>query len=111
MNKKDLALMDDFIEVLVVSGAWQDILTTDPQICDADKVFLEHLDCLKERVSLQYALALEDLVTDYINTVSKAAILYGLHVADVIRTVSASPGELSQYILDRIAADREGLEE
>lgn len=110
MNKKDLALMDDVMDTLTTSSAWQQVLATDARLCAADEVIRKHLDWIRKSVSEQYAFDLEDCINTWGDALTDAAILYGLHVADVIRTVPAMPGELSQHILDRITAAREGVE-
>ncbi len=111
IDKKDLALMDDLMDTLTTSSAWQQILTTDAQICAAEEPLQKHLTWIKDNVSKQYALTLEYYINAWGVTLINAAILYGLHVADVIRTVPSMPGELSQHILDRLAAAHEEVEE
>lgn len=108
IDKKDLALMDDLMDTLMVSSTWQNVLRSNPQICAAEEELQKHLGRIEENIGKQYAFALEGLVSTLENEVIGAAMLYGLHVADVIRTVSANPGELSQYILDRMAGEEAG---
>ena len=109
MNKRDLVLMDDIMSCLDQTSEWINLQRTDSQITKADKDLERCLDRLRTD-DPEYAESLYSAMWDVVDAYADAAILYGLHVADVIRTVPAMPGALSQHILDRLAADREEVE-
>ena len=92
---RELATVNDIVEAVVTSEGWNDIQRNDPQISAAEKVFDTTIEgCANEGAVYDAALALVGAYVD-------AAILYGIHAANAIRSVSADPMALSRYIMER----------
>ena len=95
---RELATVNDIVEAVATSDGWNDIQQNDPQISAAEKVFDTTIEgCANEGAVYDAALALVGAYAD-------AAILYGIHVANAIRSVSADPMALSRYIMERRGA-------
>ena len=101
IDKVDLDLMDEIMDVVSESAGWCHIQKNDPRIQEAETEIQEHINWIKNYVSRKDALQLEDLICDSEAAVAYAAMLYGLHVADVLRTLSASSLKLSQQVFNR----------
>ena len=101
MSEKNISIMDDLMQVIIQTEEWETIQATDPAIRKADKEITTLLCEAKSHVPKALYLKLEDAVYNYSNAVSDAAILYGIHVADAIRDVSARPQDLSRHVLGR----------
>lgn len=102
MTKSELNIMDKLMQSVTETKEWYDIQQEDPQIKQAQDKFYDALDEAGATLPGDLRLKLEDAFFDGTTAYSDAAILYGIHVADVIRAVTASPVELSAYALQRI---------
>lgn len=92
---RELATVNDIVEAVVTSDGWNDIQQNDPQIKEAEQTFESTIEgCANEGAVYDAAM---ELVGAYVD----AAILYGIHVANTIRSVSADPTALSRYIMER----------
>lgn len=92
---RELAAVNDIVEAVVTSEGWHDILRNDPQIKAAEQAFGAAIEgCANDGAIYDAALSLAGANVD-------AAILYGIHVANAIRSVSADPMALSRYIMER----------
>lgn len=92
---RELATVNDIVEAVVTSEGWNDILRNDPQIKAAEQAFEAAIEgCANGGAVYDAALSLAGANMD-------AAILYGIHVANAIRSVSADPMALSRYIMER----------
>ena len=101
VNEKDLALMDKIMNVFAQKGEWQEIQMNDPRITAAYTRF----DAALERIEAEDLH--EELYDAYMAGVSAAGdagILFGIHVAEIIRDVAARPADLSRYVLKRMEA-------
>ena len=92
---RELATVNDIVEAVVTSKGWNDIQQNDPQINAAERAFEATIEGSANEGAV-YDAAME-LVGAYVD----AAILYGIHVANAIRSVSADPMALSRYIMER----------
>lgn len=102
VNEKNLALMDHIMNGITQAGEWDEIQTNDPMISNADARWHGAMEQAKGVLpkelydELLYAHVAEIAAT------GDAGILYGIHVADVIRDVASSPADLSRYVLKRM---------
>lgn len=106
-KKNDIAMMDEFLDMLTQSAEWTRINEKDPwiQSAYAEKgVMMEKASLLMEKKDY---LELESALVMYESAITNAAIMYGIHVADAIRTISASPELVSQMVVDRMNKWRE----
>ena len=95
---RELATVNDIVEAVVTSEGWDNIQQNDPQISAAEQAFEATIEgCADEGAVYDAAM---ELVGAYVD----AAILYGIHVANAIRSVSADPMALSRYIMERRGA-------
>lgn len=106
--KKESAvgMMDEFICSLVEGNEWIQIMLTDPWICTATAEKDELLEKARAVMSQQAWLDLEAAINNLSCAVTNAAILYGIHVADSIRAISACPELVSKRVVDRMAKRR-----
>ena len=92
---RELATVNDIVEAVVTSDGWNNIQQNDPHIKAAEQAFYTTIEgCANEGMVEDAALTLAGAYVD-------AAILYGIHVANAIRSVSADPMALSRYIMER----------
>lgn len=105
-NSKNLALMDS-IMIGITQDEWEERQKNDLMIADVDARWEAAME--RARVLLPEELYGElcDLHEDKALAVADAGILFGIHVADVIRDVAARPADLSRYALKRIQGMRE----
>jgi len=93
--EKELAAADTILGAIVTSKEWEHILSNDPRIRAATQSYEAALyensnpDTLYDTTQM--------LIVAHID----AAILYGIHVANAIRAVSADSTALSRYIMER----------
>lgn len=98
MVDKNVRLMDELMQTVVQTGEWNEIQESDPEIKQADR---ELFGLLKGAISGEQYTEIESAILDYANAVSTAAMLYGMHIVDVIRDVSARPCDLSRHVMER----------
>lgn len=99
-----LELVDDIMDSLTVNKFGENVQMSDPMIQTESKKLDALLDNLEGSLSKAYCENIRDKVVDLVNAYSAAAILYGIRVAEAIQDVTANPGTLSQYVMDRVAA-------
>lgn len=102
MNDKNLVLMDKIMGGIVKAGEWDEIQLNDPSIIAADARWDAALEQTKNLISEELYAELYDAYTAGTSAFGDVSILYGIHVADVIRDVASRPADLSQYVLERI---------
>ena len=103
MNDKNLALMDRIMGEITQADEWNEIQMTDPQITDADTRWHGAMEQVKDLIPEGLYDELFDTHLEEIAATGSAGILFGIHVAEVIRDVAARPIDLSRYVQNRIA--------
>lgn len=98
MVDANVRLMDELMQAVAQTEEWESIQGSNPEIKQADR---ELFGLLKGAVSGEQYIEIESAILGYANAVSTAAMLYGMHVVDVIRDVSARPCDLSRHVLER----------
>ena len=101
MNDKNLALMDEIMGVITQSDEWQEIQMYDPRITAASDRFDAALERVKDLIPKDTYAELSDAYSTGLSAIGDAGVLFGVHVANVIRDVAARPANLSRYFLDR----------
>lgn len=99
MNDKNLALMNDIMGVVTQSDEWQEIQLRDPTIIAAEARFSAVMEQAKAVIPGELYSELSDAHTAAILAIGDVGVLFGIHVADVIRDVAARPADLSRYAL------------
>ena len=99
---KDLVLMDTFMNGITQTGEWDHIQITDPEITDANTRWDDAMEQVKELIPEALYTALCEAYTAGLAATGNAGILFGIHVADVIRDIASRPMDLSRHIQNRI---------
>ena len=102
MEDKNLALMDDIMGVVTQADEWQDIQMHDPIIAAATARWSAALKQAKALLPDELYNELCNAETDEVSAIGNAGILFGIHVADVIRDVASRPADLSRHIMERM---------
>ena len=98
MIDKNVKIMDELMQAVAQTDEWNEIQKNDQGIKQADQRLFE---LLKGIVSDAQYMEIEGAVLSYANAISSAAMLYGMHVVEAIRDVSARPCDLSRHIMAR----------
>lgn len=107
-SHNDLAIMDNLVGAIVNSDVWDQEQRQNPEIQDALKTMEKELEQIRGLVPDEAIGRIEDATFGYSTAFCTAAILCGMHVANIIRDVSARPSDLSQFILDRTSRQKGG---
>ena len=99
---KNLVLMDYIMNSITQTGEWDKIQINDPQISAADARWHGAMEQAKGVLPKGLYDELLDAHVVEIAATGDAGILYGIHVADVIRDVASRPADLSRYVLKRM---------
>ena len=99
---KNLALMDRIMGGITQSDEWNEIQISDPQISNADARWHGAMEQVRDLIPDGLYDELCDAHVTEISAIGDAGILYGIHVADVIRDVASRPVDLSKYVLKRM---------
>lgn len=99
MDQMSLAMMDEIVGVISQSEEWNDIQMTSPAVVAAMSRMNEALEKARELLPKDIFDEVDRAQGAALGAIGEAAILYGIHVADVIRSVAANPADLSRYIL------------
>lgn len=102
----DLELMNELMVGISQTGEWERIEVTDPQVKEADERHTAALNKVRHLIPAEDYAELEDATLSYAFAIKDSAILYGIRVADVIRSMAADPVALSQYVVDRMKGRR-----
>ena len=97
----DVALMDDLMDGITQTDLWNQIQQTDPMLLEADKQLDDALAAVKTKCTDEELKAISDAASAYGTALDYAAIMYGIHVADTIRSVCANPSDVTRYIMQR----------
>lgn len=100
-DKEELSLMADIMAGIISSDEWNDIQLHDPDIKAAENRRKRVLESAKAYLPREVYVELSDAQGGEVAAYIVPAIMYGIHVAEVIREVSANPTELSRYYLER----------
>lgn len=107
MNK-ELEIMDEIMSAVTQTDAWQEAQEKDALV----KRAWEKLDPFMEQARGYLPQGLWFRLENAVNGVSAAhgdaGILFGIHVADAIRAVTACPGALSHHIAARVKQQKAG---
>lgn len=101
MSDKNLALMDDIMDMVTQADEWAEIQTHDPRITDAGNCWDTVMERTKALLPRELYDELSDAHSSVIAAIGDVGILFGIHVAEAIRDVAARPADLSRYILNR----------
>ena len=85
IDKKDSAIIDAIMAAITQADTWVDILTNDPGIVRAEKRFDKALEAAKPYLPRPIYMELSDAYGNGISAYGDAGILYGMHVAMVLR--------------------------
>lgn len=102
LKNKNLALMDDIMGGITQSDEWNEILLHDPAIVAADNRWEAAIEQAKALIPDELYVELHDSHEAKASASGDVGILFGIHVADVIRDVVSRPADLSRYVLKRI---------
>ena len=102
INNKSLALMDDIMGMVTQADEWQDIQMHGPIITAATARWNAALEQAKALLPKELYNELCNAETDEVSAIGDAGILFGIHVADVIRDVASRPADLSRHIIERM---------
>lgn len=100
-DKEELSLVADIMAGIINSDEWNDIQLHDPDIKAAEERRERVLESAKAYLPREVYVELSDAQSGEVAAYIAPAIMYGIHVAEVIREVSANPTELSRYYLER----------
>ena len=103
MDQKSLAVADEIMSTISQSEEWNDIQMTSPGVVAATSRMNGALERAREFLPKDIFAELELAQGAALGAIGEAAILYGIHVADVIRGVAANPIDWSRYTLERRA--------
>lgn len=101
-TEKQIAIVDQIVSGVLQTDEWLNIQLNDPAIKRASEKFADVLDRLKPLVPEELADELDIAVGECLSALETPAIMYGVFVADAIRTVSANPSDVSRHMLERI---------
>lgn len=102
MNDKNVALVDEIMGVITQAAEWQEIQMHDPIITAATNRWNAALEQAKALLPEKLYTELSNAETDEVSAIGDAGILFGIHVADVIRDVASRPADLSRHIQERM---------
>lgn len=102
INDKNLDLMDCIMDAITDSEEWLEIQMHDPMAVDAANRFNAALEQAKDLLPREIYNKLSDVYMSGVVAAGNSGILFGLHVADVIRDVASRPADLSRHIQKRI---------
>ena len=101
IDKGTLSLMADIMNGITSADEWTRIQTNDPGIAAADDMLDKALRDAKPYLPRAIYEELSNASVSIASAYSDAGILYGIHVATVIRDVTARPEGMSWYYLER----------
>lgn len=108
--EKDFSIMHNILSAITSTSEWNNAQLNNAQITEASETFYK----LLARASSYLP---EDIISDFdsaygyaIAVHHEAAILYGIRVSEVIRSVIADPMKFSQYELDRFGGMQAALQ-
>ena len=98
--KLGLKFAASLVQAMIESDEWARICREYVQIVDSDKELdrMERED-LKGVLTDKQRIAWSDAITDNVFAYTWAAMLYGLRVADTLRSAVTKPVEFSQYVM------------
>lgn len=102
MENVKVQIMDDVIQALIQTDKWFEIQGNDPMILHARANYERVLEKVKPFVSRELIQELDEAALMWASACDFPAILYGILVADSLRSVVASPSDLSKAILARM---------
>lgn len=102
INSKNLALMDSIMDGITRVDEWEERQKGDLMIAAADDRWEAAMKQARAFLPKELYDELCELHEDKAIAVADAGILFGIHVADVIRDVVSKPADLSRYVLKRI---------
>lgn len=102
INSKNLALMDSIMGGITQADEWDKIQMYDPEITAASDRWEAAMEQAKALIPRELYNELYDAHEAGTSAIGDVGILYGIHVADVIREVASSPADLSRHIQKRI---------
>lgn len=102
ISNKNLALMNDIMGSITQADEWEEIQLHDPKIAAASGRWEAAMEQAKALIPGELYDELYDSHESKASAIGDAGILFGIHVADVIRGVASKPAELSRYVLRRI---------
>ena len=101
-SEKDLILMDQILyKGILGTDEWHS-MDNDPLVIQDNATLKKVLESLNSTVTHEQMDNLQEAICDYVNSTASAAVIYGLRVADVMRSVSAAPDKLCGHIMGRI---------
>ena len=102
MNEKNLALMDDIMQMITQADEWEEIQRNDPRITDAVNCWKAVLERVENLLPRELYAELLDANAGEVAAIGDVGILFGIHVADAIRDVASRPADLSMRVLERM---------
>lgn len=101
-TKKQIATMDEIMSAIIQTEEWADIQESDPGIKLATQGYKQAIEKIKPFLSFEMLDELDTAVAGCLSALEFSAVLYGISVAETIRTASANPAAVSRHMLERI---------
>ena len=102
IDKRALSVMADIVDGIEQTDEWVELQVNDPGIKAADSRLKSALEAAEKYLPRKVYVELTDAHSGVISACNDVAILYGMRVAAVIQEVTASPSEMSRYLLERV---------
>lgn len=104
---KELEIMDDIMSAITQANAWQEVLERDELVEKAWAEWSQLIEQARNYLPEDLCDRLDNAACSISSSHGDAGILFGIYVANAVRTVTAFPGALSHHIVARMA-NREG---
>ena len=97
--------MADIMDGSIHSEGWTEIQLNDPGIVAAERRIESGLKRAEHFLPKDLYMEIADSHVGGLSAYIDAAILYGIHTADVIQSIAANPSELSKYYLKNLESE------
>ncbi len=88
---KDFGLIDKIIDGIMQSDEWNKALLDNERMKQEEKKLAEILDKITECMGQDVAEQVEEAANNFAFAATDCSVLFGLHVADVLRRFSSCP--------------------
>ncbi len=96
--ESNIEIMDDIMDAIMQTDAWQDAQNNNEIIMIAQQRLLEVIAKVEKYLPRELQGELEDAICAQDAAYSEAGVLFGIHAAEAIRTVSANPEQLFKHM-------------
>ncbi len=96
---ENVEIIKNVVDGIMQTKKWDKIAREDPQIAEAESKLNAIMEAVSAKVTKTVFDELENAVVFAENAYTDAAVLYGMHVAQLLQMTAANPSAYSAYVL------------